>query len=214
VFLDGDAIPAPGWSLGLQRALQEHDGALIACARTFTARGRWGWVAHFEVETPFLPRGGPREVATLSSFCMAVPRDAPLRWHQSYGGEDGIFCVDALAAGMRLVFDPRFHAVHDHRRESFADLRRQQRRFVYGFARGRSLVRERFHRRLSPRFPFHYFVLLRLPVIYGRVRDDPVLRGRFLRLLPWLVAGEWLLGLSAMRYVLRRPDPREPGRSF
>jgi glycosyltransferase involved in cell wall biosynthesis len=208
VFLDSDAIPADGWAAGLQRALEEFPDAVVTCARTFTARTRWGWVAHLEFETPYLPQGEPGERPTLSSFCMALPREAPLRWHESYGGEDGLFSVDALAAGYRLVFDPRFHAVHDHRRENLADLRRQQRRFVYGFARGRRLLDEPLYRRLSPRFPLHYFALLRLPVIYGRVRSDPRLRLRFLRLLPWLVVGEWLLGLSALRYVFRAPEAR------
>jgi glycosyltransferase involved in cell wall biosynthesis len=208
VFLDSDAIPADGWAAGLQRALEEFPDAVVTCARTFTARTRWGWVAHLEFETPYLPQGEPGERPTLSSFCMALPREAPLRWHESYGGEDGLFSVDALAAGYRLVFDPRFHAVHDHRRETLADLRRQQRRFVYGFARGRRLLDEPLYRRLSPRFPLHYFALLRLPVIYGRVRSDPRLRLRFLRLLPWLVVGEWLLGLSALRYVFRAPEAR------
>jgi glycosyltransferase involved in cell wall biosynthesis len=215
VFLDADAVPAEGWSAGLQRALDEFPCAVVSCARTFTSRTRWGWVAHLQFETPYLPQGEPGERPTLSSFCLAVPRDVPLRWHESYGGEDGLFSVDALAAGLRLVFDPRFHAVHDHRRETFGDLRRQQRRFVYGFARGRRLLREPVYRRLSPRFPLHYFALLRLPVIYGRIRSDARLRSRFLRLLPWLVVGEWLLGLSALRYVFTRPDPCEPGgRSF
>jgi len=208
VFLDSDAIPADGWAAGLQRALEEFPDAVVTCARTFTARTRWGWVAHLEFETPYLPQGEPGERPTLSSFCMALPREAPLRWHESYGGEDGLFSVDALAAGYRLVFDPRFHAVHDHRRETLADLRRQQRRFVYGLARGRRLLDEPLYRRLSPRFPLHYFALLRLPVIYGRVRSDPRLRLRFLRLLPWLVVGEWLLGLSALRYVFRAPEAR------
>ena len=208
VFLDSDAIPADGWAAGLQRALEEFPDAVVTCARTFTARTRWGWVAHLEFETPYLPQGEPGERPTLSSFCMALPREAPLRWHESYGGEDGLFSVDALAAGYRLVFDPRFHAVHDHRRETLADLRRQQRRFVYGFARGRRLLDEPLYRRLSPRFPLHYFALLRLPVIYSRVRPDPRLRLRFLRLLPWLVVGEWLLGLSALRYVFRAPEAR------
>jgi glycosyltransferase involved in cell wall biosynthesis len=216
VFLDADAIPADGWCAGLQRALAEFPDSLVACARTFTARTLWGWIAHLEVETPYLPRGEPREEPTLSSFCLAAPRDAPVRWHESYGGEDGLFCVDALAAGLKLVFDPRFHAVHDHRRESFSDLRRQQRRVVYGLARGRGLVRERFYRRLSPRLPLHYFALLRLPIIYRRVRFDPQLRRRFLRLLPLLVAGEWMLGLSALRVAWERPDAGDPGggRSF
>ena len=208
VFLDSDAVPADGWAAGLQRALEEFPDAVVTCARTFTARTRWGWVAHLVFETPYLPQGEPGERPTLSSFCMALPREAPLRWHESYGGEDGLFSVDALAAGYRLVFDPRFHAVHDHRRETLADLRRQQRRFVYGFARGRRLLDEPLYRRLSPRFPLHYFALLRLPVIYGRVRSDPRLRLRFLRLLPWLVVGEWLLGLSALRYVFRAPEAR------
>jgi cellulose synthase/poly-beta-1,6-N-acetylglucosamine synthase-like glycosyltransferase len=208
VFLDADAIPAEDWAAGLQRALDEFPAAVVACARTFTARTRWGWVAHLEFETPFLPQGEPGERPALSSFCLALPRDAPLRWHESYGGEDGLFSVDALAAGFRLVFDPRFHATHDHRRETLADLRRQQRRFVYGFARARRLIGEPLYRRLSPRFPLHYFALLRLPVIYDRVRADRRLRSRFLRLLPWLVVGEWLLGLSALRYVLKAPEAR------
>ena len=208
VFLDADAVPAEDWAAGLQRALDEFPDAVVACARTFTARTRWGWVAHLEFETPYLPQGEPGERPTLSSFCLALPREAPLRWHESYGGEDGLFSVDALAAGYRLVFDPRFHAVHDHRRETLADLRSQQRRFVYGFARARRLVQEPLYRRISPRIPLHYFALLRLPVIYGRIRSDPRLRARFMRLLPWLVAGEWLLGLSALRYVFRAPEAR------
>ncbi|HJQ75550.1 MAG TPA: glycosyltransferase, partial [Gaiellaceae bacterium] len=205
VFLDADAVPAEGWGAGVRRAAAEFPRALVACARTFEARTRWGWVAHLEFETPYLPRGAPRSEPTLSSFCMLVPADAELRWDESYGGEDGLFCVEALAAGLELVFDPRFHAVHDHRRESFGDLRGQQRRFVYGFARGRRLLDEPAYRRLSPRLPLHYFALLRLPVIYRRIRHDRALRSRFLRLLPWLVAGEWLLGLSALRYALRSP---------
>ena len=40
-----------------------------------------------------------------------MPRTAPLRWDPSYGGEDGVFCADALAAGLELVFDPRFQAL-------------------------------------------------------------------------------------------------------
>jgi glycosyltransferase involved in cell wall biosynthesis len=206
VFLDADAVPAEGWGAGVRRAAAEFPHAVVACARTFEARTHWGWVAHLQFETPYLPRGEPRAEPTLSSFCMLVPAGAELRWNESYGGEDGLFCVDALAAGLELVFDPRFHAVHDHRRESFRDLRSQQRRFVYGFARGRALVQEPVYRRLSPRLPLHYFALLRLPVIYRRIRKDRALRSRFLRLLPWLVAGEWLLGLSALRYALRSPE--------
>ena len=206
VFLDADAVPAEGWGAGVRRAASEFPDALVASARTFEAHTRWGWVAHLEFETPYLPRGVPRAAPTLSSFCLLVPAGAGLRWDESYGAEDGLFCVDALAAGLKLVFDPRFHAVHDHRRESFSDLRNQQRRFVYGFARGRALLEEPFYRRFSPRLPLHYFALVRLPVIYRRIRLDRALRSRFLGLLPWLVAGEWFLGLSALRYALRRPE--------
>ena len=96
LFLDSDAIPAPGFGAGLDRALSEFPGAIIGCARTFTARTSWGWVAHLQGETPYLPVGRPRKTAFVSSYCMAVPRLAPLRWDESYGGEDAIFCVDAL----------------------------------------------------------------------------------------------------------------------
>ena len=34
VFLDSDAVPAPGWGAGLRRALGEFQGALVGCART------------------------------------------------------------------------------------------------------------------------------------------------------------------------------------
>ena len=91
-------------------------------------------------------------------------------------------------------------------------MRRQQRRAVYGLARARrEIAGEPLLRRISPRFPIHYFLLLRLPVIYGRIRDDAELRPRFLRLLPLLVVGEWTYGISAFRYVFRRPDRSEPG---
>jgi hypothetical protein len=85
---------------------------------------------------------------------------------------------------------------------------------VYGFARGRGLLDEPFYRRLSPRLPVHYFALLRLPVIYRRIRHDRDLRSRFVRLLPWLVVGEWMLGVSASRYVLRPPDPHDESETF
>ena len=118
---------------------------------------------------------------------MLVPRDAPLRWDESYGGEDALFCADALAGGLRLVFDPRFSAAHEHERRTFGDLRRQQRRLAYGMARARSLEPDRLRRTLR-RVPLHYFALLRLPVVYRRIADDPRLRSRFLALLPRLAA--------------------------
>ncbi len=210
VFVDSDVVVADDWSVGLARALDEFPGAVVGCARRFSARTPWGWVAHLQVETPYLQRGGPRDVPFLSSFCLAVPRDAPLRWDESYGGEDGLFSARALAADLRLVFDPRFYAFHDHTRETFHELRRQQMRMAYGFARCGPVHREGLHKRLLSRVPLHYFVLARLPIIYRRVRHDAELRRHFLRLLPRLVIAEWTYGFSALRYVIRRPSVGTP----
>ena len=208
VFLDADAVPGPDWGAGIVRAAREFPGALIGCARTFTADTAWGWVAHLQVETPYLARGGPRETPFVSSFCMAVPREAPIRWDESYGGEDAFFCADARAAGLRVVFDPRIVAAHEHGRSSFADLRRQQRRLAYGMARAAGTEALDAPRSFFSRLPLHYFLLLRLPVIYRRLDGDPGLRHRFVSLLPRLVLAEWLLGASALHYAVDRPAAR------
>ena len=208
VFLDADAVPAPGWGAGIVRAAQEFPGALIGCARTFTADTAWGWVAHLQVETPYLPRGGPRETSFVSSFCMVVPRDAPLRWDESYGGEDAFFCADARAAGLRVVFDPRLVAEHVHGRSTFTDLREQQRRLAYGMARAARVEALERSRSVFARVPVHYFLLLRLPVIYRRLDGDTALRRRFVSLLPRLAVAEWTLGGSALHYAVARPAPR------
>ena len=208
LFLDSDAIPAPGFGAGLDRALSEFPGAIVGCARTFTARTSWGWVAHLQGETPYLPVGEPRRTAFVSSYCMAVPHQAPLRWDESYGGEDAIFCVDALEVGLDLVFDPRFHAVHDHDRQTFTDLRSQQRRLAYGLARVGAVQREGLHKRVFSRIPIHYFALVRLVPIHRRLRQYPELRARFLRLLPQMIVAEWALGASALRYAFKRPALR------
>jgi glycosyltransferase involved in cell wall biosynthesis len=205
VFLDSDAVPAPGWNAGLAAALEEFPGALVGAARTFEGRTPWGWVAHLQCETPYLPRGLPRDVRFLSSYCLAVPRDLPFRWDESYGGEDGIFSARALAAGYRLVFDPRVVAHHDHQRASFRDLRRQQQRLAYGLARIGAVQREGLHKRILARVPLHYFALVRLLFIFRRVRSLPGLRRPFLSNLHRLVLAEWLLGADAVRYAFRRP---------
>jgi cellulose synthase/poly-beta-1,6-N-acetylglucosamine synthase-like glycosyltransferase len=208
VFLDSDAIPGDGWGAGLRRALAEFPGAIVGCARTFHGRTAWGWVAHLQCETPYLPVGRPRTVAFVSSYCMAVPRDLPLRWDPSYGGEDGVFCADALAAGIELVFDPRFQAFHDHERETFAELRRQQERLAYGLARVGPVQKEGTRKRVLARFPVHYFALVRLPAIYRRLLDQPELRAHFVEQLPRMVLAEWTLGLSALRHAVRPPSVR------
>jgi glycosyltransferase involved in cell wall biosynthesis len=211
VFLDSDAVPAPGWTAGLARALEEFPGAIVGCARTFSAKTPWGWVAHLQAETPYLPLGEPRAVRFVSSYCMAVPRNAALRWDESYGGEDGVFSAQAIAAGFRLVFDPRFHAFHDHQRETFGDLRRQQRRLAYGLARIGSIQREGLHKRILARVPLHYFALVRLLFIFRRTRSYPRLRRPFLANLHRLALAEWTLGFDALRFAVRRPPLRGQG---
>jgi glycosyltransferase involved in cell wall biosynthesis len=207
VFMDSDVVPAAAWGAGIVRAAREFPDALVGCGRTFDAETPWGWVCHLQVETPFLPHGEPHEREFLSAFCLVVPRGAPLRWDESYGGEDALFCADAHTAGLRLVFDPRFFAAHEHERRTFRDLRRQQRRLAYGLARAIPLEHGRARRTLR-RVPLHYFALVRLPVIYRRVADDPRLRSRFLALLPRLAVAEWTLGASAVRYAARPPALR------
>ena len=208
-FLDSDAVPAPGWGEGLRRAVVDFPGAVVGCARTFAPRTPWGWVAHLQIETPYLPRGEPRTVRFVSSYCMAVPRALPVRFSASYGGEDCVFCADALRAGASLVFDPRFHAVHDHDRKTFADVRNQQRRLAFGLARCGAVQQEGLHKRVLSRIPIHYFVLARLVPIYRRIRDDQGLRRPFLRFLPRIVVAEWSLGLE--RLPLRLPPPAGAG---
>jgi hypothetical protein len=64
------------------------------------------------------------------------------------------------------------------------------------------------HKRVLARVPIHYFALLRLPVIFRRIRVVPELRARFVRQLPRLVVAEWMLGASAVRYAVRPPPVR------
>jgi glycosyltransferase involved in cell wall biosynthesis len=208
VFLDADAIVGRDWAAGLQRALAEHPEAVVGCARRLVGRNGWSWVAQLQVGSPWIERGAPREVRALPSFCVAVRRDAPIRWAEAFGGEDGLFAVDALRAGLPLVFDPRFYAVHDEYRETFGELRRWQRRLTYGMARCRRVQREGWRKRIFWRFPIHYFALARLPLIHRRLRHDPQLRGMFLRYLPQMVVAEWTLGFSALRFVWRSPPVR------
>jgi cellulose synthase/poly-beta-1,6-N-acetylglucosamine synthase-like glycosyltransferase len=206
VFLDADAVPSPGWGAALVRAAAEFPGAIVGCARTFSAHTPWGWVAHLQVETVYLPRGAPRDVPFASSFCMAVPRGVTIRWDESYGGEDAFFCADARAAGIRIVFDPRIVAAHEHERETFGELFGQQRRLAFGIARAANAGILPRNRRLLARVPLQYFLLLRLPGIYGRLDHDR--KRRFVSLLPRLVLAEWTLGLQALRYSLAPPTPR------
>jgi glycosyltransferase involved in cell wall biosynthesis len=204
-FLDDDVVAPPDWSAGVQQAVEEFPGSIIGCALTFAPVGEWDWVSHLQFFTPYLPTGAPRDVGALSSGCLIVPREAPLRWDQSYGGEDGIFSVDALNAGYRLIFDPRFSVEHRGERSTFGDIRQQQRRLAYGMARCAAIQREGLHKRIFTRVPVHYFALARLLLIYRRLRRDASLRPMFLRLLPRMVLAEWAMGCTAVRYAVLRP---------
>lgn len=209
VFLDSDAIPAPGWGAGVARALREFPGAIVGGGRTFVARSRWGWVTHLQFETPYLPLGAPRGVAFVSSYCMVVPRDLDLRFPESYGAEDGLFCAAAVEAGIPLVFDPRFHSIHDDHRESYSQLRALQRRRAFALSLLGPIQREATRKRILSRVPIHYFMLLRVPAIFSRIRHVRELRSAFVRLLPLIVLAEWTLGASATKYAFRRPQPEQ-----
>jgi len=208
VFLDADAIVLPGWRQGLEVALTEFPNSVIGCARELVGRNAWSWVAQLQVGTPWLAQGSPRRVGSLPSFCIAVPRDVPLRFDELFGGEDALFAADATRLGLDLIFEPRFAAVHEEYRDTLADVRRWHRRLAFGMARCGPLQAEGIRKRLLSRVPVHYFVLARLPILYRRVRRDEALHRRFLVLLPYLVVAEWALGLSALRYIWRRPPLR------
>jgi glycosyltransferase involved in cell wall biosynthesis len=208
VFLDADAVPTPGWAAALVSAAAQFPGAIVGCARAITAPSAWGWVARLQVETPYLARGGPRDTAFVSSFCMVVPRGLPLVWDENYGAEDAFFSADASAAGIRLVFDPRIVARHEHERGTFAELRSQQERLAWGMARAARAGLLSRRRAILVRVPLPYFLLLRLPGIYRRLDGEPELRRRFVRLLPRLALAEWTLGWSALGYAFRPPPAR------
>jgi glycosyltransferase involved in cell wall biosynthesis len=208
VFLDADAVPEDGWGAGVERAIREFPGAIVGGARTFRGDTPWSWVAHLQIETPYLPVGDPREVKFVASYCMALPRDLTVRFDSSYGGEDALFSADALAAGVPLVFDPRFSAVHHRDRRTLRSLRSEQRRLAYGMARCGAVQQEGLYKRILWRVPVHHFLLLRLPLVYRRVEGDAELRRQFVRLLPRLAVAEWLLGISMLRYVFKRPALR------
>ena len=115
--------------------------------------------------------------------------------------------------GIRLVFDPRFAALHDHDRDTFAKLRRQQARVAFAAARIGPVQREGMRKRIASRVPLHYFALLRLPGHLppaGRgPRAPPALRA------PAAADGGGGVDARRLRRALRRPPaaaPARPGR--
>ncbi|HEV2590285.1 MAG TPA: glycosyltransferase family 2 protein [Gaiellaceae bacterium] len=207
VFLDADAIVEPGWRQGVARATDEFAGSAVGCARGLVGRNAWSWVAQLQVGTPWLATGSPRPARTLPSFCLVVPRELPVRWDVTFGGEDGLFAADLLSCGVTLVFDPRFAARHEEYRDTFAQVRTWHRRLVYGMARCGPVQREGRYKRMLTRVPVHFFLLARLPRMYMRLRKDAAARRLFLRLLPWMIVAEWSLGVAALRYAASRRPP-------
>ena len=136
VFLDSDAIPAPGWGAGLRRALDEYPGAIVGCARTFDARTAVGLGRAPPGRDAVPPARRAARVRFLSSYCMAVPRErsAALGRELRRRGRP-LLGRRASRPGFALVFDPRFHAFHDHARETLLELRGQQQRLAFGLAR-------------------------------------------------------------------------------
>ena len=109
---------------------------------------------------------------------MAVPRDAPLRFDESYGGEDCVFCADATGGRPTRSSSTRASTpTTTTTARRFAGLRRQQRRIAYGIAALRRDPAGGPHKRVFfSRVPIHHFALLRLPKIYRRLRETPELR--------------------------------------
>ena len=205
VFLDADVVPAPGWGAGVARALAEFPGALVGCARTFDAETPWGWVCHLQVETPYLPRGSRASDVPLGLL--------PAR------------AADARCAGTRATAARTRSSARMRSRPACGSCSTRASRLPTSTSgvpsatcgassggsrtasRGRPARAERGTRTLR-RVPLHYFALLRLPVVYRRIADDPRLRARFLSLLPRLALAEWTLGASAVRYAARPPALR------
>jgi hypothetical protein len=75
-------------------------------------------------------------------------------------------------------------------------------------ARCGAVQQEGFYKRILWRLPVHHFLLLRLPIVYRRVAANAELRRQFVRVLPRLAVAEWLLGISMLRYVFKRPALR------
>ena len=110
----------PGWSAGARSGRWPSSPIRRSrCARTFTGPPPLGLGrASPGGNAVPAPRRAARARRRSRRCAWLSPRDTPVRWHESYGGEDALFCVDAAARpGSGSCFDPRFHAVHDHRRD-------------------------------------------------------------------------------------------------
>ena len=209
VFLDSDVVPAPGGATGV--------GARRGSsrARSSAARGR---------SRPLAAGAGSRTSRSRRRTCRAASRATCRSSRRTAWSSRGprrcagtrataartrSSALDALAAGIRLVFDPRFHAAHDHGRRDVrrppqpaAAARLRARAGGHDPARGRAQARARRGCRCTTSCSRG------CPSIYRRLDYDDELRRRFLALLPRMIVAEWTLGLSSLRYVARRPAVR------
>jgi len=130
VFLDSDAVPLPGFGAGVRRAAREFPGAIVGCAAASrrTPRGRGSRTCRSRRPTR-ARRAARREVRLV--VLHARPAFARPALRRELRGEDAVFSADALDRGIRLVFDPRYAALHDHDRDTFAKVRRQQARVAF-----------------------------------------------------------------------------------
>ena len=156
------------------RAVAEFPGAIVGCARTLRARDARGAGSRTSRSRRRTCRAASRaSVPFVSSFCMLVPRDAPLRWDESYGGEDALFCADALRGRDPARVRPALRrAAHEHER---ATLRRPAAPAAAARVRP-ARARPSSTSAAGPpgrsgALPLHYFALLRLPVLYRRLDD-------------------------------------------
>ena len=211
-FLDADAIPAEGWAAGLQVALEEFprlDRLLRPDVHLAHALGLGRPPAVRDPVPPARPaRRAPDALVLLHR--RATGRAAALGRELRRRG----WPVQRGRAGRRLPLGVR-PALPCRARSQAGDLRRPEAAAaeVRLWLRTRTWA-ARTNRSTGASRPGSRFTTSPCCACQsstGGSGRTPRLRSRFLRLLPWLVVGEWLLGVSALRYVVRRPDPRESG---
>ena len=193
LFLDSDAIPAPGFAAGLDNALSEFPGAIVGCARTFTAHTAWGWVAHLQAETPYLPAGEPRKPHSYRRTvwpCRAWRRCDGTRamegrmessaWMQSM--QVSSWCsIHAFTQSTIMTADVRGPA------ESTATPGVRSGAHRSGSARGVSQAASLTH-------PASLFCSCPPGAHLSTARSYPELQARFWRLFPHMAVAEWTLG--------------------
>ena len=207
--------PGPGWSAGFSTAARRVSRRDRRLRPDVLGARPWGWVAHLQIETPYLRRGAPARGAVRILVLHGRPaRGARLRWDESYGGEDGRVLrrrASTPASSSSSTLASRGARSTSATRSPTSEASR--RRMAYGFARCRDIrhgractsASRRGCRSTTSRWS-------RLPVIYRRLNSDTELRSRFLRLLPRMVVAEWTASAPGLRYAVRpRPRLRDQG---